>query len=527
MNKTTLTNQLVDALKKENILAKTNKIGIYTSLAIATDDWYKAGAIAKKLNARFVSIFAKELALKWQITAIFYLDKNYLILRVNLEKQSPTLDSLTENFLAASRMERHISDLYGIVFTKSIDQRRWTRHKAWEQTKFPLQKKFQDLNLNKQKTPADSDYPFLALHSEDTYEIPVGPVHAGIIEPGHFRFQAAGENIIYMEERLGYVHKGIEKLAVNKTCNEVLKIAARVSGDSAVGHSLACVSAMENALAISIPKRAIALRVLLLERERIINHLWDIAALCNDVAFAFAYFQFGRIREIWLRTNQAIYEHRLLMDTLILGGVKHDLTLDQGKLLLLEIKNLKKELEELAEINLKNSSLKNRFLTTGILTKDVATELGVTGFIGRASGLEFDVRKDAPGILYENYCPKVPSQQNGDVAARYQMRIDEIYSSLEILEKVLLDMPQGPIANNNIESETNKEREGLGIIEGWRGEIVTYIALDKDLKVTRFFPRDPSWFQWLALEKLLYNDIVPDFPVCNKSINGSYSGSDL
>lgn len=331
--------------------------------------------------------------------------------------------------------------------------------------------------------------------------------------------------MISLEEHLGYVHKGIEKLAEGLEIDDLVKLAGRVSGDTTVAYAWSAALAFENAIGFQIPKRASYLRAIMCERERVANHLGDLAAVCNDVAFTFGYFQLMRLKELWLRLNFSLFGHRLMMDKIIAGGVTVDVEPESIKLMLEQISNLKKELLELYPIIEANSSLHDRLKTTGVLSLENARALGALGYVGRASGLTFDLRHDAPYFPYDQYQIEIPVISYGDVLARVRVRAQEVLVSLGLLKKLLTEISAGKISI--VCPSINQECEGIGLIEGWRGEIFTFLRLDKQGKVMRFFPRDPSWFSWPALEILIHGNIVPDFPVCNKSINGSYSGVDL
>ena len=374
-------------------------------------------------------------------------------------------------------------------------------------------------------TPPDCEYPFFRIEGQGVYEIPVGPVHAGIIEPGHFRFQAMGEDILSLEEHLGYVHKGIEKRAEGRDVRGLVRLASRVSGDSTVAHAWAACQACESAAAITLPGRALAIRAILAERERIANHLGDIGACCNDVGFTFGQVQFSRLRELWQRQNAMVFGHRLLMDCIVCGGVNRDLNPKQIELLHQAGEQLRRELGELLPLLYEYPSLQDRLRTTGVLSLDEARTLGVLGYLARASGECWDLRRDAPYAPYNNLVITVPYSSDGDASGRLRVRGDEILVSLDLLEEILAKLPPGEAA---IEFPAiHQDCSGIGFVEGWRGEILAYVHLDSAGLVSRYFPRDPSWFNWPALEILIKDVIVPDFPLCNKSVNGSYSGHDL
>ncbi|MGH8498129.1 MAG: nickel-dependent hydrogenase large subunit, partial [Methylococcales bacterium] len=405
------------------------------------------------------------------------------------------------------------------------DPRRWIRHQAWPENIYPLLKSFPVQGQPLAQTSPDRGYPFIAAEGAGVYEVPVGPVHAGIIEPGHFRFQAVGETVLNLEERLGYVHKGIEKIAEGRNPEGLARLAGRISGDTTVAHTWAACLAMERAAGIEAPPRAIHLRAIFCERERIINHIWDMAAICNDVSFAFPFYQFGRLREVWLRENQSCFGHRLLMDRIVPGGVGSDLNAGSVGQMQQSIRWLEKEVDFIVTIADFSESLEDRLVTTGILSTDLAKKLGALGYVGRASGQTFDVRRDAPYAPYDRLEVTVPVDKQGDVAARFWVRYKEVKASCTLLQQLLESLPDGDLRTDwKVPAEG---AESLGFVEGWRGEILCYIRFGQDNKIDRFYPRDPSAINWPALEKLVMDNIVPDFPVCNKSVNGSYSGHDL
>lgn len=496
-----------------------------SALHLPPEAWQAAAMLAAKLQYRFVAIWAQDLDKNFELNVSLELHGSYLLLRTLIVATKPTIAAFTPYFPAANRLERHTHDMFGINFSNHPDQRRWTRHLAWGEKQFPLRKNFPVASASLETTLPDNTYPFTHVNGSGVYEIPVGPIHAGIIEPGHFRFQAAGEDIINLEERLGYVHKGIEKIAEKRNIDQLIKLAGRVSGDSTVAHAWAACVALENATNLKVPQRALYIRAIMCEHERIANHLGDFAAIANDVAYTFAYYQLMRIKELWLRLNAQVFSHRLMMDCIIPGGVSIDLNSKHCQAICEQIKNFRPELEELYTIFEENSGFHDRIKTTGILSVEQATRLGVLGYVGRASGHKFDLRHDVPYQPYDKLKIRVPIFNTGDVLARLRIRAQEILVAFELIEQLLDKLPDDSIYT---QWETpNTILEGIGLIEGWRGEVFAFVRIGSDGLVERYFPRDPSWFSWPALEQLIHGNIVPDFPVCNKSINGSYSAVDL
>ena len=521
---------IVPTLLLQNAAGSARSEGGYKSdktvlWQIESKHWQQFSQYAIEQNLRWVAGWAEHAGTLFIVNACFEKEGIYLLLRTQINSEKPELPSQATVYPAANRSERHTQDMFGINFVGHPDNRRWTRHKAWTKNSYPLRKDFPMQGEPETITPPDIDYPFVKAYGAGVYEIPVGPVHAGIIEPGHFRFQAVGELILNLEERFGYVHKGIEKIAEGRTPESLARLAGRVSGDTTVGHCWAACRAMEQAAGIKIPQRAALIRGILAERERIANHLGDMGAICNDVAFIFAQMQFTRLRELWLRTNAKIFGHRLLMDRIVPGGVVCDLTEPSCTLIKQDIVQLRKELSEIMPAIDLNSSLEDRLYTAGYLSPETASAFGTVGYVGLSSGQDFDVRRDAPYPPYDQVTFKVALEDQCDIASRFWVRYKQINAALKLIEQFITQLAAGDL---HTEWQTPPPgSEGLGIVEGWRGEITTYVRFNTDNKIARFYPRDPSILNWPALEKLTLNNIVPDFPVCNKSLNGSYSGNDL
>ncbi|MBS3955872.1 MAG: NADH-quinone oxidoreductase subunit C [Methylomicrobium sp.] len=492
---------------------------------VAAEVWQQLAELSMLQGLRWSAGWAEQTGEQFTVHALLEKQGVYLLIRTSIGYKKPELPSQASVYPAANRSERHTHDMFGIKFIGHPDKRPWTRHKAWDKHTHPLRKDFPVQGSPEIITPPDMDYPFIRSHGAGTYEIPVGPVHAGIIEPGHFRFQAVGELILNLEERLGYVHKGIEKIAEGRTPQSLARLAGRVSGDTTVSHSWAACMAMEQAAGLSIPGRAALIRGILAERERVANHLGDIGAICNDVAFVFAQMQFSRLRENWLRTHATVFGHRLLMDCVIPGGVKSDVSDSDCRLIKQDIIPLRKELTDIITALDLNSSLEDRVYTAGFLPEDIAAAFGTVGYVGRASGQDFDVRRDLAYPPYDQVKFKVALENQGDIASRFWIRYKEIIAALKLIEQFIDLLTPGEILEEWHVPVAGSE--GLGIVEGWRGEIIAFVRFDGDNKISRFYPRDPSILNWPVLEKLVLNNIVPDFPVCNKSLNGSYSGNDL
>jgi Ni,Fe-hydrogenase III large subunit len=363
------------------------------------------------------------------------------------------------------------------------------------------------------------------VEGESLHQIPVGPVHAGIIEPGHFRFTANGETVVRLEERLGYVHRGIEGLMIGADLDKAAKLAGRASGDSTIAYALAFAQAVEAALGVEIPARAIWLRALMAELERLANHFGDIGAICNDASFSLIHAECGILRERTLRAAQACFGHRLMMDRIVPGGLTQDL--NPGGLARLGslLKFVEGRFPELIEIYDNTASLQDRTVGTGYLAPTLARAFGAGGYVGRASGRAFDARA---ALLYPPYDQlefDVPVRDDGDVNARVWIRIREVGQSLRLIGQILERLPSGDVRTMCGKSE--EVHEGLGIVEGFRGDILVYVRVAGDGTIERCHLRDPSWFQWPLLEAAIESNIVADFPLCNKSFNCAYAGHDL
>jgi Ni,Fe-hydrogenase III large subunit/Ni,Fe-hydrogenase III component G len=456
------------------------------------------------------------------IYACYRREKEYLVIKTEASVDDPTFPSLTKKFFPAYRFERQIQSLMGITAVGLPDARPWIKHEDWPRDAWPLRKSFEAA----QRLPrVPGEYQWVRAEGEGVYEIPVGPVHAGIIEPGHFRFQAMGEDVINLEERLGYVHKGIEKRFESLSWGEASRLAGRVSGDTTVAHSLAYAQAVEALAGCITPDRALWLRALFLERERIANHLGDLGAICNDVAFAFLFYHFHRLKELVVRLNLKLFGHRFLMDRVVPGGVSSDITTEGVQEVLLEMNWLATEFERLVVIYDESSSVEDRVRDTGTLKPEQARELCVVGFVARASGLNLDCRIHYPFPPYDRIGITAPVLVSGDVHSRAWVRVEEIRDSIRIIREILKTLPQGRVLAP-IDAPM-PDRSGFSAVEGWRGEILYWIQSGPSGEINRCMVRDPSSVNWLGLEQCIHGNIVPDFPLCNKSFNQSYSGHDL
>jgi len=443
-----------------------------------------------------------------------------LILEHAVDAKLPAYPSLADLFPAAERMQRAVFDLLGI-HAYGGDTRDWLRHAAWPLDHYPLRH-----DAGTEDCPVrDEHYGFVKVTGEGVHEIAVGPVHAGVIEPGHFRFSVVGEKVLRLEERLGYVHKGIEKRFEALPLMHGQKLAARVSGDSAVAFAWAYCMALEGIFGVTPPARALWLRALLLERERLANHLGDLGALGNDAGFAVGLAHFSRLKEDLLRLNGRAFGARYPMDAVQPGGVAADLEEASRVALLAAIPPLAEEVVALREIYDDHAGLQDRFTGAGTVAPALARQLGLIGLAGRASGQSWDARADHPTAPYAGLDVQMCGELGGDVAARVAVRFDEVGESLRLCRALLEGLPAGPVHVSLPEAPAG--RLGIGWVEGWRGPVLLMLESGEGGSIRRCHPHDPSWQNWPVLEHAILGNIVPDFPLINKSFNLSYSGQDL
>jgi Ni,Fe-hydrogenase III large subunit len=482
-------------------------------VAVDTASWDRAADSLAAGQATLLGLWAEPEAVHLALLD----EASGAIAVLSLDAASGRFPSLGRFHPPAIRLERAIKDIYGLEPEGTPDKRPWLDHGRWG-VSAPLS-----------RAPGEAQpaaYAFLPAEGESLHQVPVGPVHAGIIEPGHFRFTANGEAVVRLEERLGYVHKGIESLMAGAELERAAKLAGRVSGDSTVAYGIAFARAVEDALGIETPPRAQFLRALMAELERLANHLGDIGAICNDAAFALMHAHCGVLRERVLRACDATFGHRLMRDRILPGGVAADLSIEAAAPIRALIDEVQKRFPKLIRLYDETASLQDRTVGTGIVRPALAAQFGAGGYVGRASGRAFDARRKPGYAPYDQLAFASPSRKEGDVNARVWIRIGEVEQSLALIAQLLDQLPAGAIAVEPAMAGA-APREGLALVEGFRGDILVWLRLDRDGRVERCHLRDPSWFQWPLLEAAIEGNIVADFPLCNKSFNCSYSGHDL
>jgi Ni,Fe-hydrogenase III large subunit/Ni,Fe-hydrogenase III component G len=482
--------------------------------------WIEAARRIHEEGRRLVALWGADHGERGFSTYCAYATEHGLVVLELPLSPGAAYPDLSGIFPAAGRMQRAIHDLLGIVAEGADDTRPWLRHGAWGEDEFPLRRDFTRSTAPNVEAP----YPFVRVEGDGVHEIPVGPIHAGIIEPGHFRFSIVGEKVLRLEARLGYTHKGIDKRFESFTVADGYRLAGRVSGDSTVAFAWAYAQAAEGLLAVVPPPRARWLRALMLERERVANHLGDLGALGNDAALAFALTQFTRIKEDWLRMNDRVFGHRFMMDRVLPGGVDVSLSASQAEALARQTHEVEHEVIALRSIFEEHAGLQDRFLTTGRVTPDLARQLGLTGLAGRASGQASDLRTDIAWDPYGELEVKKAVHSAGDVAARVHVRFEELLESLRLIRAILLKAPEG---ETRVELPEPRPRTfGVGWVEGWRGESFVALEAGENGRIARGHAHDPSWHNWPLIEHAVMGNIVPDFPLINKSFNLSYSGPD-
>jgi len=449
--------------------------------------------------------------------------RDWLLLSTELSGDSRLFRSITPHVHAAKWYEREIRDMFGLIPQGHPDLRRLVRHEHWPKGTHPLKKDFPWTTVLER---AQGEYAFRHIEGEGVFEVPVGPIHAGIIEPGHFRFSVAGEPIMQLELRHFWKHRGVEKLFEQQTLTAAVPLAERVSGDTTVGHSLAYCQAAESLLGHEVPRRACYLRTLFLELERLHNHLGDVGAICNDTAYALAHAHCGRMKERLMQLNDRLAGSRFLRGVNRIGGIGVDLTADQLGEVVRELDGIEHDYSELERILFANASLTDRLETTGVLFERTAKDHAVMGVVGRASGIDRDLRRDRPFAAYDEIPVRVALYRYGDVRARMRVRMDEIHESIRLIRIIRARIPQGPVTAEATR-EPNPGEWALSAVEGWRGEILYAVMAGEGGRIHRCKVRDPSFVNWPAIQWAVLGNIIPDFPLINKSFNLSYAGNDM
>jgi Ni,Fe-hydrogenase III large subunit/Ni,Fe-hydrogenase III component G len=497
---------------------------IYLDTPVAGLSAVAASLLVK--GCRLAATFAEDRIAAEACYYVYYVfeqpgDAHYLTVRTPVPADDPVFPSMAATIPAANWQEREIQDWFGLVAEGHPNPRRVALHDNWPDV-HPLRK---DFPIDTVLPPFEGErHVYRPTLGEGVFQIPVGPIHAGIIEPGHFSFAVAGEPILYLQLRMFYVHKGIEKRFEQLPVRHAVYLAESISGDSSVSHGVAFCQAVEQAAEVEIPERAARMRTILLELERIYNHVADIGAIATDVGFVIANAHASRLREMILGLNEELTGSRLSRGMICPGGVRRDWKMDQWDICLAVLKDFERDFLDLTAMIESSDSTRDRLERTGILSPDKARDLGIVGVAGRASGVDRDVRRDHPYAAYDSVSFQVPVYQEGDVARRIQVRIEEVRQALRLIRSVDSKLRPGP--HRVPMPPLPPDRCALSAVEGWRGEILHWIRTGPGNRLERCRIKDPSLNNWPALVEAVQGNIVPDFPVINKSFNLSYSGTD-
>jgi Ni,Fe-hydrogenase III large subunit len=479
---------------------------------LARADWQR---LARTPSPPLIALWADTA----QVHALFADEASRQVLVASCAVSAGRYPALSPARPGAAWFERMVADLWGHEAEDGTDPRPWLDHGRWPHTA-PM--------AVRPGPPGPPPQPpeFLAVagaeEGGDLHQVPVGPIHAGIIEPGHFRFTCLGETVVRMEVRLGYAHKGTLMLMRGKSPRAAARFAARLSGDSTVGHAIAFAHAAEAAADCPAPPRAAALRAVMAEIERVANHLGDIGAIINDAAFAVAPARFGFHREMLLRAAAIALGHRLMMDAVVPGGVAADIAPGGTEAVRRALAAIMAELPSLARLPEDLASLADRLIGTGVVPPGLAEMYAAGGTVGRAAGRDFDARRWPGYAPYDTLGIVVPVLTEGDVDARIRLRLSEIDASLVLLDRLLARLPEGAI----VVPLPSASGEGIGVAETFRGDAWHWLRLDHGV-IAAAFARDPSWAHWPLLEAAVRGTVIADFPLCNRSFNAAYSGMDL
>jgi Ni,Fe-hydrogenase III large subunit len=425
---------------------------------------------------------------------------------VSLPTEAGRYPSVAAHHPPAVRLERAMRDLHGVQPVGLTDVRPWLDHGRWPGRR------------------SEARYEFLPVEGEGLHQIPVGPVHAGIIEPGHFRFTANGETVVRLEERLGYVHKGVEGLMTGAEIEQAARIVGRISGDSTIAYAWAFARAVEAALHWAPPPRAVLLRAIMAELERLSHHINDVGAICNDASVLTIHARCTLQREDVLAVAEACFGHRLMMDRVVPGGVMADLSAEGVGSIHSLLARFEETRAEILRVYDSLPSLQDRTVTTGVVSPELVRQYAAGGFVGRASGRAFDARKAFAYAPYDGVDFDLKVRAAGDVDARLMVRMDEINESLRIVSQLLRRLAPGELRTHR---PAVMAGNGAALVEAFRGDVFVSVRVRADGRLARVHARDASWFQWPLLEAAIEGNIVADFPLCNKSFNCSYSGHDL
>jgi formate hydrogenlyase subunit 5 len=521
-----LSNELLDILCRDYFVARSDK-EIYFQLS---EDEFRI--LVPRLPAAdiiLISIFAVENYEEKQGLTLMYVlerrgNRNLVVLQRSLRNSSTP--SIAAYFPSACWFEREIRDGFGIEFHNAFDNRRLFLHEPYPADFHPLRKCFKNHALTDvpQNAVTQVTYPFKEVTGEGVYQVLVGPVHAGIIEPGHFHFNVLGETILSLELRMFFKHRGIEKLAEGKTPLQTVTIAETISGDESVANATAFCLAVEKICGVQVPDRVWYIRTVLLELERIYSHLADLAGMIVDVAFSAGASEFNTLKEEILRYNDILTGSRFMKGMLCPGGLKKEVRSIHLLSLLDYLDSFAKRFTRAVDFVCSQDSVIDRLETTGVIRPELVSPLNITGPAARASGLKVDTRQDHPYGIYQAIGTYYRTAEKSDVLSRFEVKQQEVLDSVYILRKLITELPG--VKSSVVEVETGiKDGCALSLVEAPRGQSLHWVYI-KNGVIDRYKVRTPSFCNWQAIEHAVINNIVPDFPLINKSLNLSYAGTD-
>ncbi|KJR48992.1 Formate hydrogenlyase subunit 5 [Desulfosporosinus sp. I2] len=446
-------------------------------------------------------------------------EKFLIVVSVCVAEGEQSFPSIMNEVPAAHWYEREVRDLFGLDPIGHLDKRSLAVHEDWPEGLYPLRK---DFRLDSEVPRTSGQFLYDRVEGEGVIQVPVGPIHAGIIEPGHFRFSVVGDTVLNLEARFFYTNRGIEKLAEGKTPLATLPIVERICGACSFSHTTAYCQAIEKLSGTEVSTRVKDIRTVVLELERLYNHVGDVGNICAGIGFAFGTMQGARLREELMQLNEKVFGSRFLRGINTPGGVRRDISISNINLILVTLEKLEQEFKEMVEIMLDTNSYMDRVQTTGILWNRTARDLHAVGPVARAAGIDRDLRRDHPYASYDRVSFKVPVYEQGDVLARVKLRIDETYESINIIRQILVSMPMGELTQQ-LGTEMIPYNYAVGMTESARGENVHFIMIGKDQTIYRYMVRSASYVNWPIMPLIVSEDIIPDFPLINKSFELCYS----
>lgn len=483
----------------------------------------------KALGGRLITMVGadeRELHGSFRLYYVFAFDRTHSFLTVSTDvsEQEASFPSVTPELPAADWYEREVFDLLGLKPVGHPNPAPLVLHNDWSEAAYPLRK---DFPLKRQVARGKSNNPrtpLMVYRGEGVNQIPVGPIHAGIIEPGHFRFGVVGDMILHLDAQLFYKHRGLEKRSEGMPLKQALFLAERICGACALSHAVSFAQAVERIAQTTVPPRAVALRTLFLELERLYNHVGDVGNVCAGVGFHFGNSYGTRLKEELMQLNERLAGHRFLRGVIALGGVRFDLNEDDLADLKRTLASIEEEFRQLVDTLLDHAITVERMQTTGCMSLDIADDMEVVGPAARAAGRSIDIRRSHPYLLYDRLKFDMPIHREGDVLARIKVRIDEAFQSFALVRQLTEQLPDGGISAEV--GDIPAYEWDLGWVESPRGETVHWLMTGPDQRVYRYRVRSAAYSNWPAVPFAVKGNIVPDFPLINKSFQLCYACCD-